>query len=530
VARPTTGGPPGASGTPGIELPADRTALRPAVAAAVSTRRGVELALLAFAAVITTGALVLVEANQEQELTWALLYLGAAYLGILAAAHLAVRRFAPYADPLVLPLAALLNGIGLVMIHRIDLARVARAATLGQDPPSQDALKQVGWTAAGLVLFVAVLALVPDHRTLSRYGYTAGFVGLVLLALPALLPSSLSEVNGAKIWIRLGPASIQPGEFAKILFVVFFASFLVVKRDLFTTAGKHFLGMTFPRPRDLGPLLVAWGVAMAVLVFESDLGTSLMFFGIVLVMLYVATERFSWVIIGLIIFGAGAFAAWTFVSRVQIRVSVWLDPFADYNGRGFQVSQGLFGLATGGVGGTGLGAGRPELVPFASTDFVFTSLGEELGLVGLAALLLMYFLLATRAMRSALAVRDTFGKLLAAGLGFAIAWQVFVVVGGVIDLIPNTGITAPFVSYGGSSLVANYALVALVIRVSNAARQPASDRGGPPAAPKAPLAPIAEASTEMVSRDQISTPPQGSPQHPGQSTAAQAPRGRTGAE
>lgn len=539
MARPTTGEPrPGVSGSPGIELPADRTALRPAVAAAVSTRRGVELALLAFVAVITTGALVLVEANQEQELTWALLYLGAAYLAILAAAHLAVRRYAPYADPLVLPLAALLNGIGLVMIHRIDLAQVARAAALGNDPPSQDALKQVGWTAGGLILFVAVLALVPDHRTLSRYGYTAGFVALVLLALPAVLPSSLSEVNGARIWIRLGPASIQPGEFSKILFVVFFASFLVVKRDLFTTAGKHFLGMTFPRPRDLGPLLVAWGVAMGVLVFESDLGTSLMFFGIVLVMLYVATERFSWVIIGLIIFGAGAFAAWTFVSRVQVRVSVWLDPFADYNGRGFQVSQGLFGLATGGVGGTGLGAGRPELVPFSSTDFIMTSLGEELGLVGLTALLLIYFVLATRAMRSALAVRDTFGKLLAAGLGFAIAWQVFVVVGGVIDLIPNTGITAPFMSYGGSSLVANYALIALVIRVSNAARQPAADRGAPAAA-KGPVKPIAEASTEMVSRDQVvSTPPHGSAQHgagqhgvrSGGSPAGQAPRGRTGAE
>lgn len=536
MTRPTApGAQNGAPGAPGIDRPADRTALRPAVAAAVSTRRGVELALLGFAAAITTGALVLVEANQEQELTWALLYLGAAYMAILALAHLAVRKFAPYADPLVLPLAALLNGVGLIMIHRIDLARIARAASLGNDEPTQEALRQVGWTAIGIVFFVGVLWLVPDHRTLARYGYTAGFLGLILLALPAVLPASISEVNGARIWIRLGPASIQPGEFAKIFFVVFFASFLVVKRDLFTSAGKHFLGMTFPRPRDLGPLLAAWGVAMAVLVFEGDLGTSLMFFGIVLVMLYVATERISWVIIGLTIFAGGAFAAWTFVSRVQVRVSVWLDPFADYNGRGFQVSQGLFGLATGGMGGTGLGAGRPELVPFSSTDFIFTSLGEEIGLVGIAALLVIYCVLATRAMRSALAVRDTFGKLLAAGLGFAIAWQVFVVVGGVINLIPNTGITAPFVSYGGSSLVANYALVALVLRVSNAARQPSTEKrpGAPAPGPQAPLAPLAEASTEMVSRDQVRTPPHGGVrQEAGAPTGhpEQAPRGRTRGE
>jgi cell division protein FtsW (lipid II flippase) len=536
MARPASPSRPGAAAS-GVEMPADRTALRPIVAAAVSTRRGVELALLAFAAVITTGALVLVEANQEQELTPALLYLGAAYLGLFGAAHVAVRYLAPYADPLALPLAALLNGIGLVMIHRIDLAKIAKAAQLNQDAPSQDAIKQVGWTAVGLVLFVVVLAYVKDHRTLARFGYTAGFAGLALLALPAVLPSALSEVNGAKIWIRVGGVGIQPGEFAKILLVVFFASFLVAKRDLFTTAGKHFLGMTFPRPRDLAPLLVAWGISMAVLVFESDLGTSLMFFGIVLAMLYIATERVSWVLIGLAIFGAGAFAAWTFVSRVQIRVSVWLDPFADFNNRGFQLGNALFGLATGGVAGTGLGAGRPDLVPFANTDFIITSLGEELGLVGLAALLLIYVLFSTRAMRSALAVRDTFGKFLAAGLGFAVAWQVFVVAGGVINLIPNTGQTAPFMSYGGSSLVANYALVALVLRVSNAARQPAPDPAQQRTA--APQAPIAEAHTEMVARDQVPpTPPQGQDrptppqgQHAGQGTGRHAsggtPPGRT---
>jgi len=512
MARPSS---PTPAGPDAVDRPADRTAMRPVVAAAVSTRRGAELAMLAFAALLTTGALVLVEANQQQRLTLPLLYLGLAFLGAYGVAHVTVRLCAPYADPLLLPCVALLNGLGLVMIHRIDLARIARAVGRG-DPelPGQDALKQVGWVAAGIVLFVAVLFCVRDHRTLSRFGYTAGFVGLVLLVLPAVLPSALSEVNGAKIWVRVGPVGLQPGEFAKILLVIFFASFLVTKRDVFTTAGKRFLGMTFPRPRDLGPLLVAWGVSMGVLVFESDLGTSLMFFGIVLSMIYVATERSSWVIVGLAFFAAGAFTAWTFVSRVQLRVEVWLHPLGDTANTSYQVSQGLFGLATGGVGGTGLGAGRPDLVPLSSTDFIITSMGEELGLVGLAGLFLLYFLVSARALRTALAVRDTFGKLLAAGLGFTIAIQVFVVAGGVIGLIPNTGQAAPFMSYGGSSLVANYALVALVLRVSDAARRPATERSGPAAGPAAPLAPLAEAHTEMVPQDRgragTATPPHGS--------------------
>ena len=528
MARPTTPRPtdPARAGSRPAELPADRTALRPVVAAAVSTRRGAELALLALAAVITTGALVIVEANQQIRLTSTLIYLGLAFLGAYTIVHVAVRFLAPYADPLLLPCAALLNGLGLVMIHRIDLAKAVRAVQNGNPAPSADAIKQVYWVGLGILLFLAVLWFVRDHRTLARFGYTLGFVGLVLLVLPAVLPASISEVNGAKIWLRLGGFGIQPGEFSKILLVVFFASFLVAKRDLFTVAGKRFLGMTFPRPRDLAPLLVAWGVSMGVLVFESDLGTSLMFFGIVLSMIYVATERASWVLIGLVIFGAGAFAAWTFVSRVQLRVSVWLDPLADVQDTGFQVSQGLFGLATGGLLGTGLGAGRPDLVPFANTDFIITSMGEELGLIGLAVIFLLYFLLAARALRTALAVRDTFGKLLAAGLGFAVAWQVFVVAGGVIDLIPNTGQTSPFMSYGGSSLVANFVLVALVLRVSDAARRPAAERPGPgggAAGPARPAAPLAEARTEMVPRGQVATPPQGTATP---DSGAPAPRGR----
>ncbi|OLT20498.1 cell division protein FtsW [Pseudonocardia sp. CNS-139] len=458
------------------------------------TGRGIELVLLGFAAVIVTCALVLVEANQEQELTRALIFVGLAYLGLFTIAHFAVRRFAPYADPLILPCVAVLNGLGLVMIHRLDLAEADRAAALGREAPTELISRQVAWTAIGLVLFVAVLWVIRDHRTIARYAYTAGFAGLVLLALPGLLPSSISEVNGAKLWIRVGPVGIQPGEFAKILLIVFFAAFLMQKRDLFTTAGRRILGIEFPRPRDLGPLLLAWGLSVGVLVLERDLGTSLLFFGIVLVLLYAATERVSWLLVGLAFFLGGCVIAYQLFSHVRVRVQVWIDPFADFEGTGFQIGQALFGLGTGGVGGTGLGAGRPDLVPYAESDFMLSSLGEELGLIGLAAILVVYLVLITRGLRSALAVRDSFGKLLATGLAFTLALQVFIVIGGASKLIPLTGLTLPFLSYGGSSLVANYALVALLLRISNAARAPLPRR------PATPLPPIADAGTELVER------------------------------
>lgn len=461
---------------------------------ALPTGRTIELLLLVFSVVIVTSALVLVEANQEQELTPTLLYVGLAYLVVLGLAHLAVRRFAPYADPLILPSVGLLNGLGLVMIHRLDLADADRAALLGQDPPDSLVFRQILWTALGLALFIAVLWRVKDHRTLARYGFTCGLAGLVLLALPGVLPSSISEVNGAKLWIRIGGAGIQPGEFAKILLIIFFSAYLVQKRDLFAGAGRRFLGMELPRARDLAPLLVAWGLSVVILVFERDLGSSLLIFGMVLVLLYAATERVSWLVIGLSIFAVGAFIAYQLFGHVQVRVEVWLDPFSDYDNRGYQIAQALFGLGTGGVGGTGLGAGRPDLVPFAESDFIFSSLGEELGLIGLASILIVYLVLITRGLRSALAVRDNFGKLLATGLAFSVALQCFVVIGGVTKLIPLTGLTLPFLSYGGSSLLANYALVALLLRISNAARAPLTRR------PAAPAVPIADAGTELVPR------------------------------
>ncbi|WP_019812474.1 FtsW/RodA/SpoVE family cell cycle protein [Saccharomonospora saliphila] len=463
------------------------------------TRRGTELALLAFAAFIVTSAFVLVQANQEQELSWSVVWYGLAYLTIFSIAHLAVRRWAPYADPLILPCVALLNGLGLVMIYRIDLAEAQRALAAGDDAAG-NAPRQVLFTVLALALFLALLIVVSDHRTLTRYAYTAGLIGLVALALPAVLPSSLSEVNGAKVWLKLPGFSIQPGEFAKILLMVFFASFLVSKRELFTTAGKRVAGVELPRARDLGPIIIAAVACLGILVFEKDLGTALLFFGIVLMMLYVATERIIWVVLGVGMFGVGGVIAYSLFTHVQQRIENWIDPLATYYdaGGGYQIAQALFGLGTGGTFGTGLGSGRPETVPEAHTDFISAAIGEELGFVGLAAVLMTYLLLAMRGMRSALAVRDTFGKLLGGGLSFAIIMQVFVIVGGVTKLIPMTGVTTPFLSAGGSSLLANYILVALLLRISDAARRPQQ----PPKPKPQPQAPLADAHTVMVQRGQ----------------------------
>ncbi|WP_197382637.1 FtsW/RodA/SpoVE family cell cycle protein [Mycolicibacterium mengxianglii] len=459
-----------------------------AVTPALPHRRNVELLLLGFATVITAVALLIVEANQEQGLTLDLISYTVAYLALFGGAHLAIRRFAPYADPLLLPVVALLNGLGLVMIHRLDLA-------VGADEVSQgpSANQQMLWTLVGVIGFSLVVVFLKDHRQLSRYGYVCGLIGLVLLVIPAVLPSAYSEQNGAKIWIRFPGFSIQPAEFSKILLLIFFAAVLVAKRDLFTSVGKHFLGMDLPRPRDLAPLLAAWVLSIGVMIFEKDLGTSLLLYASFLVMVYIATDRLSWVIIGLTLFAAGSVAAYHLFGHVRTRVQNWLDPFADPEGAGYQMVQSLFSFATGGIFGTGLGNGQPGTVPAASTDFIIAAVGEELGLVGLAGVLMLYTIVIVRGLRTAIAVRDSFGKLLAAGLASTLGIQLFIVVGGVTKLIPLTGLTTPWMSYGGSSLVANYLLLGILVRISHAARRPIMTPATPPP-------PIAAASTEVIQK------------------------------
>jgi len=448
------------------------------------TRRNAELGLLCFATVITGIALLIVEANTEQGLRWDLLTYTAAFLVLFLLAHLAIRRCAPYADPLLLPVVAVLNGLGLVLIHRLDLVP-------GISPDDPSAEQQMLWTLLGVLGFSLVVIFLSDHRMLARYDYICGAVGLLLLAIPALLPTRLSETNGAKIWIRLPGFSIQPAEFSKILLLVFFAGVLVAKRSLFTSAGRHFLGMDLPRPRDLAPLLAAWIISVGVMVFEKDLGTSLLLYASFLVMVYIATERLSWVVIGLGLFAGGSVLAYHLFGHVRGRVQTWMDPFADPEGAGYQMVQSKFSFATGGVFGTGLGNGQPGTVPAASTDFITAVVGEELGLVGLAGVLLLYTIVIVRGLRTAIAVRDSFGKLLAAGLASTLAIQLFIVVGGVTGLIPLTGLTTPWMSYGGSSLLANYILLAVLVRISHAARRPIRT---------SQHTPIAAARTEVFSR------------------------------
>jgi len=459
-----------------------------AVTPPLPTRRNAELLLLCFAALITVAALLIVEANQERGLRWDLTGYGLVFLIVFGSAHVAVRRFAPYTDPLLLPIVALLNGLGLVMIHRLDLVD---NELRGRHHPN--ATQQMLWTLVGVAAFALVVTFLKDHRQLARYGYIWGLTGLVFLAIPALLPASLSEQNGAKIWIRFQGFSIQPAEFSKILLLIFFSAVLVAKRRLFTSVGKHSMGMTLPRPRDLAPLLTAWVVSVGVMVFEKDLGTSLLLYASFLVVVYLATQRFSWVVIGLVLFAAGSVVAYFIFPHVRVRVQTWWDPFADPDGSGYQIVQSLFSFATGGIFGTGLGNGQPDTVPAASTDFIIAAFGEELGLVGLASILMLYTIVILRGMRTAIATRDSFGKLLAAGLSSTLAIQLFIVVGGVTNLIPLTGLTTPWMSYGGSSLLANYVLLAILARVSHSARRPLRTRARSKSS-------IAAAGTEVIER------------------------------
>ena len=458
-----------------------QSSARPLADAAVPMPRGrrrTEVLMLAFAIAVVLFAYANVGFGLNGKLPPGLVEYGLAFAVIIAVAHLAVRRFAPWADPLMLPLAALLNGLGIVMIYRLQES--GRGGNPGNEIStitSSTTTMQVLYSAVGVGAFVCVLVFIREVKVLQRYTYTLGVAGLILLAIPALLPASMSEVpgTGAKIQIAVGGFSIQPEQFGELALAVFFAGYLVSKRDVLSLAGRRFLGIDLPRGRDLGPLLIAWAASLLLLVFESDIGTSALFFGMFVAMLYIATQRTSWLLIGVLLFVFGAFVASKLFGHVGERFTIWLHPWTGDNPthNAYQLVQGLEGMGFGGIFGTGLGHGQPFWTPLVQSDFIMTAFGEELGLTGLMAMLLIFGLLVQRGLRASVAARDPFAKLLGGGLSFAIALQVFIIVGGVTGLIPFTGITTPFLSQGGSSLIAGWALVGLLMRISDAARRPA---------------------------------------------------------
>ncbi|MFH8443655.1 FtsW/RodA/SpoVE family cell cycle protein [Streptomyces sp. NPDC018026] len=432
----------------------------PAPVARLPRRRGIELALILMAVLLSVFGYCNVGLARHDALPPGAAGYGAG-LGVLALlAHLAVRLRAPYADPLLLPIGVLLNGLGLVLIYRLDL----------ETPDDRAAPTQLVWSTLGVALFIVVVLLLRDHRVLQRYAYVCVAAALALLTVPIFFPA----VNGARIWIRIEGFSIQPGEFAKVLLAVFFAAYLAANRSALAYAGRRVWRLQLPTGRVLGPILAVWLVSVGVLVLERDLGTSLLFFGLFVVLLYVATGRTGWIAVGLLLASLGAVAVGWLEPHVHTRVEDWLHPFASIEaGHGpNQLAQSLFAFAAGGVTGTGLGLGHSVLIGFAvKSDFILATAGEELGFLGLTAVFLLYGLLVERGYRAGLAARDPFGRLLAVGLSSIVALQVFVIAGGVTGLIPLTGMAMPFLAQGGSSVVTNWAIVALLIRVSHAARR-----------------------------------------------------------
>lgn len=411
-----------------------------------------------------------------------------AFVGVLAAAylvaHLVTVRFAPGADPAFLPTAAVLAGVGYAVIYRIEEGlRIELHKTLHLAEP------QFVWILIGLAAYCLTLVLVRDQRRLDAYTYTIGLLGILMLLLP-IAPHVGGfggfAVNGARLWFQVGPLRFQPSEIGKVLIVIFLASYLNSKKELLAIATRRIGPFRLPEPRYLAPLLIAWGVSLAILFVENDLGSSLLFFGIFVVMLWVATARWEYLVLGALLFAAGALLAYATVPHVQTRVTIWLhalDP-KYLQSESYQLAQGLFAFGTGGIAGSGLGLGHPVLIPDVWTDFILAAIGEELGLLGVTAVLLLYLVLVGRGLRAALGATDGFSKLLATGLSTVIALQVFVIVGGVTRLIPLTGVTLPLVSYGGSSVLTNFVLLALLVRVSAGpsprrnARLPATQQGG----------------------------------------------------
>ncbi len=427
------------------------------------TQRNRELALLVFAFAINGSAVALVQLGALGAIDWTFLVYCGGLTALVIALHILLRLRARDADPFVVPIATLLTGLGLAMIYRLDIAK---------DRHGWEAFstRQLAWAAIALVGAILVVIFLRNYRVLFRYTYIFGFVGIVLLVLPVI--PGLSGGGNADVWVDLGFFTFQPGELAKIALGIFFAGYLVRTRESLTSTGTRFLGLTWPRARELGPLLVIWLVSLGIIVLQRDLGTGVLIFGMFVAMLYVATGKTSWVLIGVVLAVSGALLASRILPYVGARFTNWLDAFNPelMDNSSYQLVNGLFGMANGGLLGTGLGQGRPYLTPVAESDYILPALGEELGLIGVFAILCLYMVFTSRGIRIGLAGQDDFGKLLATGLSFTIALQVFIMVGGVTRLIPLTGLTTPFLAAGGSSLVANWIIVALLLRISDAVR------------------------------------------------------------
>jgi cell division protein FtsW (lipid II flippase) len=420
-----------------------------------SLRRRVEFGLIVLAVVITASAYGLAGLGTTASLPADIVGFLVLVLVLLMGAHLAVRRFAPNADGLLLPMAGLLNGLGYVFVVRLD---------------PELAAPQTTWMALGIVGFIATLVVVRRPRDLERYRYTFLFIGIGLLLVP-FIPGIGFENLGARIWARVGPITFQPGEFAKIALIIFFAGYLVENRELLAVSTRRLGPVMLPDPKHLGPLLLAWGGALGIMVFQKELGSSLLLFSVFLVMVWVATERWSYLLIGLFLFAGGAIFAYSTFGHVASRVDAWRDPwnpeYLDAVGGSYQVVQASYALAEGGLTGTGLGLGSPESIPVVETDMIFAAIGEELGLVGATAILIAFLLLVGSGLRVAVTAEQPFEKLLAVGIATTFALQAFIIIGGVIRVLPLTGIALPFVAYGGSSLLANYVALGLLLRVSD---------------------------------------------------------------
>lgn len=420
-------------------------------------RRNRELALLALVSAIGVLALALVHLSRSPNLTIGNLALVLTVLAMFIVLHLVVRVFAPDADPLLLPIAALLTVVGITAIYRLD---------------SELVLSQWVWVMLGGACLAAVVISFKAYAQLTSYKYITALAGIALLLVP-IVPVIGAEINGARLWIRFGAFSFQPSEIAKVLIVMFLAAYLAEKRELLAISTRRVAGIWLPETRHFGPLALMWAISLAVLVFEKDLGSSLLFFGIFLIMLYVATERGAYVAVGMVLFLIGAYVAYRIFGHVATRIDIWLDPWADQADKGYQIVQSLFGIASGGIVGSGLGLGSPLKIPAVTTDFIFSAIAEETGLVGATALVCAYLLFTLRGLRIAVACNEEFGKLLAVGLTGVVGLQAFVIIAGATKLIPLTGITLPFVSYGGSSIISNFILLGLLLRVSDLTRRQA---------------------------------------------------------